>query len=522
MSNIIIENLTFSYNNYGEDVFQDISLTLDTDWKLGLIGRNGRGKTTFLKILNKELIASGKIISNVQFEYFPLNIHNKNIDTINIVKNEIAPFTLWEQQMDEYSTCEEKIEIYSDILEKYIYNDGFIIEEMIKKEVMKMGIDSKLLYRKFDTLSLGEQTKMLLISLFLRKNYFLLIDEPTNHLDIKGREQVANYISSKSGFIVVSHDREFIDKVCDHILSINKSNIEIQKGDYSSWQLNKDINDNFEIAENDRLNKDIDRLKKTANEKKIWSNKLESTKIGSGVYDRGYVGHKSAKMMKRAKVIENRQNKAIQEKSKLLHNIERNEALTMNIDNSKSQVVLDIKNLSIKYDNRVLFENLNFCIEKGECLWLQGNNGTGKSSVIKLIMGENIEHKGSINCTKNISYINQDTSFLANESSLDEFIYKNKLDGQALRNNLFKLGFERTFFDKEIKYFSQGQKKKLLIAKSLTQKADLYIWDEPLNFIDIITRGQLEKLIMEVRPTMLIVEHDLSFMNKIAKKIIKI
>lgn len=109
-----------------------------------------------------------------------------------------------------------------------------------------MGVDPEILNRSFETLSSGEQTKLLLVALFLKKNQFLLIDEPTNHLDAIGRESVAKYLASKKGFILVSHDRTFLDKVVDHVLSINKANIDIQKGNFSTWQLNKDREDMFE------------------------------------------------------------------------------------------------------------------------------------------------------------------------------------------------------------------------------------------------------------------------------------
>ncbi len=377
-----------------------------------------------------------------------------------------------------------------------------------------------MLEREFSTLSGGEQTEMLLVTLFLRKNHFLLIDEPTNHLDVNGRKIVSEYLSSKKGFILVSHDRNFVDGIVDHILSINKSNIEIQRGNFSSWQLNKDRQDNFEIAENEKLLKDIDRLKKTAKEKAMWSNKIEATKIGSGVYDRGFVGHKAAKMMKRAKSIENRQNKAIEQKSKLLKNIDSKEVLQLNGLDTHKENILSVKELSITYEGKEIFEPITFEINKSDCVCLYGENGSGKTSIIKLLLGEKIDFSGYINKTKNISYISQDTSFL--KGDLKEYATNEGISEEELKNNLRKLGFERSSFLKQIEHFSEGQKKKLLIAKSLCEKVELYIWDEPLNFTDIITRTQIEELILEKKPTMLIVEHDEAFVNSINAKIIKI
>ncbi len=520
MSQININNLTFKYDNYGEEIFKNVSCILDTDWKLGLIGRNGRGKTTLLKLLEGELVGSGTIASSVSFGYFPIKIENKKLNTLEVVKNSIAPFSEWERLMEEYSVKESKLSEYGEILEKYMYNDGYIIEELIKKEVNLVGMDCELLERSFETLSGGEQTKMLLVALFLRKNHFLLIDEPTNHLDMNGREIVGEYLKSKKGFILVSHDRDFVDNVVDHVMSINKANIDIQRGNYSTWQLNKDRSDGFEIAENEKLKGEINRLQKTMKEKATWSDRVESTKIGQGVYDRGYVGHKAAKMMKRAKSIENRQDKAIEEKSKLLKNIEREERLELYTADTKKEKVLVVRDLTINYGDKDLFKPLSFEVNHGECVWLRGENGTGKSSLLKILLGDDINHNGEIYCPKNISYVSQDTSFL--KGDIKDFILENGVDGVILRSNLHKLGFEKDDFDKAIEDWSEGQKKKLLIAKSLCDVADLYIWDEPLNFIDIITRRQIETLLASVKPTMIVVEHDKSFIESVVSKIVDI
>ena len=169
----------------------------------------------------------------------------------------------------------------------------------LQKELSLLELADDVLYRPFETLSKGEQTKVLLAALFLRDNHFLLIDEPTDHLDLKARKIVSDYLKSKKGFILVSHDRAFLDNCIDHILSINKTNIEIQRGNFSSWLQNKKRQDEFEIAENEKLQRDIKRLAEAARKTANWSQKAEKTKYGtrnSGVKpDKGYVGHKAAR-----------------------------------------------------------------------------------------------------------------------------------------------------------------------------------------------------------------------------------
>lgn len=518
MAQININKLSFQYDTHSEDIFKDVSFCIDTDWKLGLIGRNGRGKTTFLKLLMGEYEYSGQITNPLKFEYFPIKVEDKNQVALDVVRNSIAPFTEWEKQMEEYINLPNKIEKYGEILEKFIDSDGYIIDEMIEKEVRKMGLEPNILTRTFETLSCGEQTKLLLVALFLRKNYFLLIDEPTNHLDTEGREVVAKYLASKKGFILVSHDRTFLDNIIDHVLSINRANIEVQKGNFSTWQLNKERQDEFEQRENEKLVKDIKRLNETAKQKSGWSNEIEASKKGNGPCDRGYIGHKAAKMMKRAKCIQARQNKAIEQKSKLLKNLDTVEKLKLSTIKDSLDNVLEIQNLQINYGQQVLFNTLNFNIKPGERVWLRGKNGCGKSSIIKLLIDEDIPHTGYIKKTDKISYISQDTSFL--KGSIDDFAKDQKVDTQHLKSDLDKLGLGREQFEKEIEYWSEGQKKKLLIAKSLSEQAELYIWDEPLNFIDVISRMQIEELIISKKPTMLFVEHDNYFGNQIATKII--
>ena len=138
-----------------------------------------------------------------------------------------------------------------------------------------LNIDKNLIYREFKTLSKGEQTKVLLAILFTKENGFLLIDEPTNHLDMDGRKIVSEYLKSKKGFLLISHDRDFLDRCINHVISINRNSIDVQAGNFTSWYENKVIKDQFEISQNDRLIKDIKRLKESAKQSKIWSDKIE-------------------------------------------------------------------------------------------------------------------------------------------------------------------------------------------------------------------------------------------------------
>lgn len=540
MSQIKVSNLTFSYDTNYENIFENVSFEIDSDWKLGFIGRNGRGKTTFLNLLQGKYKYSGTITSSVSFDYFPFDIkHNKtNLsdeseelistdieeNTLYVIKNIIAPFSEWEAKMNHCikENTEESILEYGRILDLYMSNDGYIIDELIEKEIRKLDVEIDVLERSFNTLSNGERTKLMLAALFLKKNNFLLIDEPTNHLDIEGRESVARYLNSKKGFILVSHDRHFVDKIVDHIISINKNDIEIQKGNFSSWNHNKELQDNYEIEQNEKLNKEIKALEDSFRRAKGWSDLVEKSKIGEHVYDRGAVGAQAARMMKKAKNIEHRREKAIEDKKKLLKNIEKADDLKIIPQTYIKTNYINIENLSIYYGTKKLLNEISFTVNEGDRVALRGKNGSGKSSIIKLILGEDISYEGSVNIGKHLtmSYISQDTSHL--KGSFREYIEREVIDESLFRTMLAKLDFSTNSLEKDLSELSAGQKKKVLIAKSLSQSANLYIWDEPLNYIDIISRMQIEKLILEYKPTLIFVEHDYMFNENIATKIVEL
>lgn len=492
MSLIQVKHLTFAYDGSYDNIFEDASFNIDTDWKLGFTGRNGRGKTTLLNLLLGKYEYSGTISAQVQFEYFPFHVENKEHNTLDVIGDFYPDYVHWE----------------------------------LMRELSLLKVSEDVLYRPFDSLSSGEQTKMMLAALFLKENRFLLIDEPTNHLDMEARHLVSQYLNTKSGFILVSHDRAFLDNCVDHILSINKMNIEIQKGNFSDWWEQKERQDNYELAENEKLRKDIKRLSQAAERSSNWSHEVEKTKNGTrnsgSKVDKGYIGHKAAKMMKRSKNLEHRQFSAIEEKSALLKNIESSESLKLSqLSYHKSQLA-ELDRVSIHYGDKTVCTEVSFTIEKGERIALSGSNGSGKSSILKLIVGEDIPYTGvfRIGSQLKISYVSQDTSHL--EGMLTDYARDQGIDESLFKAILRKLDFSRIQFEKDISSFSGGQKKKVLIAKSLCEEAHLHVWDEPLNFIDVISRMQIEQLLMEHNPTIVFVEHDREFCDNIATKIVKL
>ena len=294
MAQIQVSNLTFSYEGSSDTIFDQMSFTIDTDWKLGLIGRNGKGKTTFLNLLLGRYEYTGTIHTSTIFDYFPYQI----------------PETWRSKCGAELLTC------MKPDCEQW----------RVLCELDKLETDAGILYQPFETLSCGERTKLMLAVLFSGENDFLLIDEPTNHLDQCAREHVKQYLHNKKSYILVSHDRDLLDACIDHVLVLNRQTIEVQNGNFSSWWENRRRKDAFSLAENEKHKKEIGKLKKASGRVRQWADRSERTKIGFDPVKepdrpkntRAYIGAKTKKMQSRVKQMEERIDREIEEKEGLL------------------------------------------------------------------------------------------------------------------------------------------------------------------------------------------------------------
>nr|WP_305080232.1 ABC-F type ribosomal protection protein [Psychrobacillus sp. INOP01] len=481
---IEIINLNFGFDALDQPIFQQVNLNIDTKWRLGLIGRNGRGKTTLLNLLMQNYPYVGEIICDVDFVYFPQYIPNKENLTYYAI-DEIIPVELWK----------------------------------LERECQLLSLDKDILWRPFEQLSGGEQTKVLLAALFCEESRYPLLDEPTNHLDIEARKIVSEYLKKKKGYIVVSHDRNFVDEVVDHILVIEKNQLSIYKGHFSTYEKQKEMRDQYEFAQNKSIKAEIERLKKTSKEKADWAIHKEKT---SG--NDAFANAQAARMMKRSKAIEKRTITKIEEKTKLLKNIETISALTANSISSHRNPVLRVQNFTLSYGEKPLFHPITFDINQGDQVALVGQNGSGKTSILNYIiqqqfagtiMGEMVIPQG---LSKSIIRQNHDD----NTGLLKDFAHDHNINYTLFLNNLRILGVERDVFNVPVECMSNGQKKKVEFAKSLGILAEFYIWDEPLNYLDVFNQTQIETMILEYKPTLLFVEHDLTFLSNIASKTVEI
>ena len=510
MAQILVTDLTFSYEGSFDAILENVSFNIDTSWKLGLIGRNGKGKTTLLNLLLGKYEYSGSILASMPFDYFPYQVSGPDL-TLSA----------------------------SELVEKW--KPG-IRSWQILREINEIRMDPECLYRPFGTLSHGERTRVMLAVLFAGENEFLLIDEPTNHLDTEARTIVKDFLRSKKGFILVSHDRDLLDAVVDHVLVLNRKTVEVQAGNFSSWWENKERSDAFAKGENERHLKEIRKLKAAADRSSRWADKSENSKIGfdpvkendRSISTRSYIGAKTKKMQARVKSYEKRVDREIREKEGLLQDVETVADLKLMPLRYHKDLLIDANDLSLSYEGGTpLFTGLRFQVKRGDRVILSGENGSGKSSIIKAILREAGKEKddtsheglvvsGTLEAASGliVSYVNQDASFL--KGPLREFCRVRNLSESLFLAVLRQLDFGREQFSKNMEDYSEGQKKKVLAAASLITPAHLYIWDEPLNYIDVFSRMQIEKLILTYGPTMLIVEHDARFREKVGTKTVTI
>lgn len=522
MSTISFNSVTFYYNDSPEKIFDDLTLNIDSHWRLGLIGRNGRGKSTLLNLIDKKIFpVKGEIVSDLNTYYFPYIPEHMEQTTFNVIRENIAPYTLWELQMKELSKAadEKSISKFGEILELYQDASGYEIDAMIEKELADIGMDSNLLKREFCTLSGGEQTRALIVSLFLKNDSYPLLDEPTDHLDMKGRLLLGEYLSRKKGFILTTHDRNFMDLCVDHVLSLNKSDVRINSGNYSQWKYNMQIEEEFEKRKSENLKREVRSLELSAKKRRNWADTKEKEKTGA--YDKGYIGHKSAKQMKRALNIELRINNKLEEKKSLLKNSEDERKLKIIQEKVSKDKLISVENACLSFKGRKIFENFSLDILQGERVALTGDNGCGKSSLIKAIKKELSLDEGSvyISRTINIYYSNQIP--LWKSGMLRDHLKRENTDETKFRSILGVMGAWGEIFERPLETFSKGELKKVELCKSFMYPGSLLIWDEPLNYLDVMSREQLEEVILEFEPTMLFTEHDKTFVEKAATRIVK-
>lgn len=510
--------------NYGlKNVLNGMNLTLKTGERAVLIGCNGAGKSTVFKIIMKqENISAGTI--NIRknatigmlkqiYEY-----EKENPNVYNFLQRSFEQFFELERKLkkleDEmsYEKDDEKmselLQKYGNVQQKYIQMGGYDIQEKFNKICSGLQINEKMLNQNYNDLSGGEKTIVNLGALLLKEPSILLLDEPTNHLDMEKLEWLEKFLKEYKGTILmVSHDRYFLDKVATKTILLENGKEKIYFGNYSYF-LKEDEKRTLAEFENYK------------NQQKMIKKMKESIKT---LRKFGELA-KNEMFFKRAKSIEKKLAK-IEQLPQV--NLEQKTLLNfkLNIDSRSGKDVVIINNLNKNFESKNIFENANLQIHYGEKIALIGKNGTGKSTLLKIIMNEDCEYTGEIKIGQsvNIGYIPQEIKFEDdNQTILNFFEQFDNRNETEIRTSLAKYMFRGNDVFKKVSSLSGGEKVRLILAKLLKQNINFLILDEPTNHIDIETRELLEEAIKEYSGTVLFVSHDRYFINNLAERIVEV
>lgn len=511
-----VNNLVKYYG--ASKVFENISFDIQTNERVGLIGQNGCGKSTLLKILiGLEEYNAGSIFLRKGIKVGCLDqifeVHSKT-RVIEILQ---SAFENLKELREELNTQEEKLKHltgqalktemkkYGLLMEEFERMGGYEIETNIKKVCTGLMIADSYRNKYFEKLSGGEKTRIMLAKLLLEQADLLLLDEPTNHLDIQSIEWLEDFlINYKGTVLMVTHDRQFLNKVANKIIELEPNIANIYEGNYSSYVIEKEKR--FEIAYKAYLNsqRKIEQMERQIERYRIWGAMRDSEK-----------------MYKRAKELEKRL-----DKMEILDKPE-NEVARIKLNNSgidrSGKIVLDLVGVGKSFNDKKLFKDINFTLFYKDRLCIMGENGSGKTTLLKLILGELEADEGLIKLGSKVSigYLQQNVTFEDEELSiLDYFSRKHNLSYGDSRKELAKMLFIRDDVFKKIKSLSGGEKSKLRLASILFDKPNLLILDEPTNHLDIDSREVLEDTLFDYEGSLLFISHDRYFVQKLASKIL--
>ena len=521
MALISLENLSFHYEEPYNPIFEHLSLGIDTAWKTGLVGRNGRGKTTLLNLLCGRLQPTGGQLSMpVESFYFPYTPPVEDRPTLEVIRASVAPFDVWERRMQVLLEAGDETSLarYGEVSARFEQLGGYQIDENIAREAALLGLDEDLLRRPFSSLSGGERTRALVAPLFLRRDCFALIDEPTNHLDMEGRQALGEYLARQSGFLLVSHDRFFLDLCTDHILSLNRADIRVNQGSFSAWKAQMEREEETERRTQEKLKREIRALEQAARQRRLWSDHKEKSKIGA--YDKGRVGHLAAKMMKKALTTERRIRDKLDRKKGLLANREKERILKLDDEEGGPEILLAMDGARVRLGERSLLDGLSLRVRRGDRLAVVGPNGSGKTTLLRALCGELPLAAGSLAVPAHIRLCRAHQIPLWQRGLLRNLLTEAGIEETRFRTLMASFGVEGEIFDRPLESFSEGQRKKVDLCRSFLAPAHLLLWDEPLNYLDLTSREQIEKVVLEYEPTLLFIEHDRYFTERVATDVI--
>ncbi len=491
-------------------VLDNVSFQINNNEKYAICGSNGVGKSTLLKILVDELsIDEGEVVKakDLKIGYLAQYIEDDSNDNIlDSVINARADLTYMERRLSllEEDMTSDAINEHDKLLREFQDKGGLYYKSMAESVLKGLGFDEDEFSKTMDMLSGGEKTRVNLGKLLVSDDDLLILDEPINHLDINAIEWLENFLSGYNmPLIIVAHDRYFLDKVVDHVLDLNTKPARTYKGNYSEFVRQKDNILLTNEREVDKQNREI------AHQKEVIE-KLQS-----------FNREKSIKRAEsRLKVLDK-----IDTIDKIEDRVS-NINLSFNVAIRSGNDVLSVEELSCIYDDGKIFENVSFSLNRLDRVALLGDNGTGKSTILKMITGVKKPTDGIIKFGSNvdIGYYDQAQMNLDDNNNIMEEIHNMypSMDNTSIRNALASVGFTNEDVFKSIKLLSGGEKGRVSLCKLMLSDANFLILDEPTNHLDMESKDILERALNDYDGTLLFVSHDRYFVNKVATKVLEL
>lgn len=497
----------------GKKILDGLTFQVDAGERVGLLGPNGCGKTTFLRILTGEVhpdegdivVAPNKRMGLIsQIPVYPAGYTVEDVlDTAFAPLHEMeAEMTRLSQRMEEGESDSALLSRYDKLSAAFQIGGGYETDTNKNKVCNGLSIPQDMRERPFDMLSGGEKTRVNLARLILEDTDILLLDEPTNHLDLRATEWLEEYLDRFKGTVLaVSHDRYFLDKVVRRVVEIQEGKAEFYSGNYSFYAVEKERRYDEKLRQYEKEQAKIQQLEKAAEQLRIWA----------------YSGND--KIFKRAQSMEKRIER-IRQTDKPRK--DRKMAVRFGEREFRGDEVLSIKNLGKSFGERTLFADANLEVEGGERIALLGDNGTGKSTLIKIIMGEEEPEVGRLRKgpTVKVGYLPQIIHFDHPERTLvDTMLYDLDCTAQTARNRLAAFKFRGEDVFKPVSALSGGEQSRLRLCMLMDSKINLLILDEPTNHLDIQSREWIEEAVEDYEGNLLFVSHDRYFIDRFATRI---
>jgi ATPase subunit of ABC transporter with duplicated ATPase domains len=502
------------------EIFENISFDVKTGERVGLIGQNGCGKTTILKILMGAEDYQGGEISirkNARLGYLnQIPVYDDTVQTAEVIESAFESIyeikkqmRLLEEQMKRLvgDTLAKALQTYGSLAEKYELSGGYEIETKINRITTGLQITDGLKAMYFNQLSGGEKTRVMLARILLEEPDVLLLDEPTNHLDLETIQWLEGFLKEYKGTVLaISHDRYFLDSIANKIIELEFSRANIYQGNYSYYTIEKERRFLIDYRNYVNQQKKIERMEQQIQRYRIWGEMRDSEK-----------------MFKKAKELEKR----LEKMETLDHPVLENRKIRLSQAEAgrSGKIVLELEDVAKAFENKPLLRNVNFTVFYQDSACIIGKNGTGKTTLLKMILGELESDKGTVKTGSQvkIGYLPQNVSFEDEEMTvLDYFARLHNIPYGEARSQLAKALFLKEDVNKKISSLSGGEKSRLKLCSLTFTGINLMILDEPTNHLDIDSREVLEETLAEFGGTLLFVSHDRYFINKLASKIIVI